>query len=101
MTMDRTEHLLVCLAEECGEVVQAVGKALRFGLEDSRPEAMATNAQDISREINDLIAVVELLEECGALPRHHTIRDIEAKKAKVEAFMKYAEECGRLHVGVL
>lgn len=32
--MNATEHLLVCLAEECGEVAKECSKALRFGLDD-------------------------------------------------------------------
>ncbi len=31
--MNKTEYLLVCLAEECAEIQQAVDKALRFGLD--------------------------------------------------------------------
>jgi NTP pyrophosphatase (non-canonical NTP hydrolase) len=92
--MNRTEHLLVCLAEECAEVAKAVSKALRFGLDDGAPGSDATNAQDIAGELNDLVAVAELLEECGAIPRRHSIRDIEAKKAKVLSFLEYAERRG-------
>jgi len=44
-----TEHLLVCLAEECAEVGQAVGKALRFGLKDSPPEGGLPNDEYIVR----------------------------------------------------
>lgn len=89
--MNRIEHLLTCLAEEAAEVAQAATKALRFGLDDGYPGSGRTNAQDIAKELNDLIAVAELLEECGALPRPHTIRDIEAKKARVIAFIDYAK----------
>jgi hypothetical protein len=46
--MNRTEHLLVCLAEECGEVIQSVGKALRFGLDHGYSDRTTTNAQDIA-----------------------------------------------------
>ena len=34
----KQEHFLACLAEEAGEVVQAVGKILRFGLDDKHPK---------------------------------------------------------------
>jgi len=48
--MNKTEYLLVCLAEECAEIQQAVDKALRFGLDVGFPGGKTTNAQDISRE---------------------------------------------------
>ena len=54
--MNKTEHLLACLAEECAEVQHAVAKALRFGLDDGYPGAASTNAQDIAREFADVLA---------------------------------------------
>jgi len=46
--MNRTEHLLVCLAEECAEVGQAVAKALRFGLDDGRTRTL----EEVGREFD-------------------------------------------------
>lgn len=89
--MTKQEHLLTCLAEECAEVQQAVAKALRFGLTDGYPNTDRTNAGDIARELADLVAVAEMLEESGAVPRSHTLWDIEQKKAKVQTFLEYAK----------
>lgn len=95
--MNRTEHLLSCLAEECAEVAQRVSKALRFGLAEVQPGQPLTNAQRIGQEFHDLLAVVEMLEEAGALDRPTgSTTAIERKKAKVLAFMEYAEQCGTL-----
>jgi NTP pyrophosphatase (non-canonical NTP hydrolase) len=94
--MNRTEHLLACLAEECAEVQHAVAKALRFGLNDGYPGAASTNAQDIAREFADVLAVVEMLEEAGALDRPTDTHAIERKKARVSEYMTYAEQCGTL-----
>ncbi|WP_435626968.1 hypothetical protein [Candidatus Ferrigenium straubiae] len=96
--MNRKEYLLTCLAEECAEVAQACSKALRFGLDDKRPNHTLTNAQYISAEINDVIALVKMLEEEGLLPRQNSFREIEAKKAKMEHFMEYAKQRGTLTV---
>lgn len=95
--MNRTEHLLTCLAEECAEVQQAIAKALRFGLDDGYPGAASTNAQDIAREFLDVLAVVEMLEADGAisLPPNKLAR-ISQKKARVGEYMSYAEQCGTL-----
>lgn len=94
--MNRTEHLLVCLAEECAEVGQAVGKALRFGLADGYPGTDRTNAQDITSEVADLFAIVEMLVEYGAIQTSWGEPRLSNKKKKVEEFLRYAEERGTL-----
>lgn len=94
--MNRTEHLLACLTEEAGEVAQAVGKALRFGLTDGYPGTDRTNEQDIANEVCDLAAIVEMLVDCGAIPPPWVRQRMAAKKAKVEEFMRYAEQRGTL-----
>ena len=95
--MNRTEHLLTCLAEECAEVQQAVAKALRFGLDDGYPGTTRTNADDIAKELNDVLAVAALLQEegvnlFGMFNKQHTIE----KQAKVQHYMEYAEQRGTL-----
>ncbi len=96
--MNRKEHLLICLSEECAEVAQRVSKALRFGLEEVQPEQHETNADRIVEELADLWAVTTLLEREGAFKAHgDRFLDLaERKKAKLAQFMKYAEECGTL-----
>lgn len=94
--MNTTEHLLTILSEECAEVSQRVSKALRFGLKEIQPGQLFTNAERICEEICDLYAVVEMLEDSGALQGVVDIDRIQAKKARVKEFMKYAETCGVL-----
>ena len=95
--MNRTEHLLTCLAEECAEVQQAIAKALRFGLDDGRPGAGSSNAQDIGREFVDVVALMEMLVDSGVikLPPNRLART-EQKKSRVEEWMAYAEQRGAL-----
>jgi NTP pyrophosphatase (non-canonical NTP hydrolase) len=47
---------LSCLAEECGEVVQMVGKILRHGYEDYSPfdESKTSNRHNLEKELGDL-----------------------------------------------
>lgn len=95
--MNRTEHLLICLAEECAEVQQAISKALRFGLDDGYPGATSTNAQDIGREFIDVVAVMEMLVDSGVikLPPNRLART-EQKKSRVSEYMVYAADRGTL-----
>ena len=94
--MNRTEHLLTCLAEECAAVAHRVSKALRFGLGEIQPGQELTNAQRIGQEFHDLLAIVEMLEEIGALDRPTDTHAIERKKTKVLAYMDFAQQCGTL-----
>ena len=94
--MNSKEHLLTCIIEEAAEIQQAATKALRFGLEDGYPGTDRTNADDLCKEINDLVAVVELAEESGIITKKHTLIDIEQKKARVKEWMEYAIETGAL-----
>jgi len=83
--MNKIEHLLLCLAEEAGEVVQAAGKAGRFGLNDQPSPDKLSNNEYIVREVNDVLAILELLKEEGVdlqgIGRH---LDIQLKKEKNE-----------------
>lgn len=94
--MTRTEHLLVCLAEEAAEIQQAVAKALRFGLDDGYPRTDRKNRNDIMREIADLIAVTEMLQEEKVLASPFVRFRISAKKAKVKKWLKYAKQQGTI-----
>lgn len=96
--MNRTEHLLSCLAEECCEVGQRVSKALRFGLSEVQPGQPFTNADRIMHEFHDLLTVVEMLHDNGTLPAHMipSLDTRRAKRAKIEKFMAISREQGVL-----
>ena len=54
---------LAMLADEAGEIVQAVGKILRHGYESYHPENPNTNNRDLlAMEITDLLAVIEMMD---------------------------------------
>jgi len=97
--MDRREHLLTCLAEECTEVGQRVAKALRFGLDEVQAGQTLTNRQRIAEEYRDLVAVANILVEEGILAVHEMAvrqKDVEAKRAKIERFMEISRREGVL-----
>ena len=55
LTPAETERL-ACLAEECGEVIQAVGKILRHGYADYSPldPTHTDNRKKLQKELGDL-----------------------------------------------
>ena len=92
--MTRFEHLLCILSEECAEVAQRVSKDLRFGLDEIQPDQPLTNAERITREYADLVSVLLMLKrECRSIGEVSPAM-LEAKRAKVEKFLKYSEACG-------
>lgn len=95
--MNRTEILLVQLAEECAEVQQQCCKALRFGLEEIRPSDDETNAQSITRELEDLEGIVHMLQVSKNIA-YFKQENIEAKIKKVEKYLKYSESVGTLQL---
>lgn len=66
--MTKNENLLVTLMEECAELQQAVSKALRFGMDGSRPGSPERNNEhDIMVEYYQLVAVMEMLNNDNVL----------------------------------
>lgn len=101
--MNETEHLLCCLGEEAVEtlveLVKVTSKSNRFSLPDRnilKPTG-PTNAERLVDELNDVLAIAEMLVEAGALPPDWQNRDAQyAKKAKVRRLMEHAREKGAL-----
>jgi hypothetical protein len=102
--VNRVEHLLTILGEECVEVAQRCSKALRFGVDEAEPGQKYTNADRIMRELADVRGVVEMLGEDGVVwmnesePAVYRVL-VDAKKAKIERYLVYSAQCGTLHHG--
>ena len=88
--MNRTEHLLTILAEECGEVAQRACKALRFGLGDVQEGQDEDNRRRLEREAADVMTMFEML---GIKVRDE---DKVAKRARVEKYLEYSRKVGTL-----
>lgn len=99
--MNEVEYLLQCLQEEAAEIIYAASKANRFGLTEQLQNNQAlgrntNNADQLTLEINDLLAVTEMLQDAGFIPRGWSSDAINAKKAKVKKYMEYSMKVGRL-----
>lgn len=88
--MNRTEHLLTILAEECSEVAQRACKALRFGLADVQEDQDEDNQRRLEREAADVMTMFEML---GVKIRDE---DKVAKRARVEKYLEYSRKVGTL-----
>ncbi len=109
--MNRTEHLLVCLAEECAEVTKEVTKILRFGMNDKPIQSLGGNELEpnsvrLQQEIIDVITLIDMIaDEDDVLPLFNRPYNDEgnefesmmaAKREKVEKYIKYAREKGTI-----
>ncbi len=55
------------LQEECAEVIQAVSKIHRFGLDGDKPNTTQTNREHLEEELGDMLAMVDILSENGII----------------------------------
>lgn len=80
MIADKTQEALVILQEECAEVIQAVSKCYRFGL-DNAHKSGATQRANLEMEVGDMLALVDILVEQGVVD----LNNLNAAKAnKIE-----------------
>jgi len=96
--MKKGDWLLICLNKECSEIIKATDKALHFGLANGYPGDAVTNLNKIKIEINDMLAVCELLNDAGIFPDGFLDSNmIDKKKEKVLYYMEVAKQLGTLN----
>lgn len=100
--MNTNEHLLTCTQEEAIEIAmetsqialrlaQVISKAKRFGLSDVNfliPDG-PDNRQRLVDELNDLLALITMLESNRIIP--HDWLDFTKQQAKIEKVKKCME----------
>lgn len=91
--LNDTEHLLVCMAEECSEIAQVISKTLRFGLHSTYKDK--SNIDLLSAEVNDFMGVLEMLIEAGVDITIST-EAIALKREKLKRYMEISRDCGTL-----
>jgi NTP pyrophosphatase (non-canonical NTP hydrolase) len=100
--MTRAQYLLTKLAEECVEVAQIALKAQQFGLTERRDTKTGevgvwpTNAERVHLELDDMLAIVNMLNtefDFGYAPSYHHIAD---KIDKVNKYWTYSARLGQV-----
>lgn len=92
--MNRTEHILITLMEECSEFAKDASKTARF-TKDSDWDGL-TNAQKLQREFNDLLAMIDLLEDELDIELFRDEALVQAKKEKFERMLLESKRLGTL-----
>jgi NTP pyrophosphatase (non-canonical NTP hydrolase) len=88
-------ELLALLAEECAEVIQAVGKTLRHGLESRAPPTSDGRWRDTNRvwlcqEMGDVRAAMILLCDAGIVEKQSVHDFADSKLARVGKFLHHS-----------
>lgn len=82
---DKDKEAMMILAEECAEVIQAVSKIVRFGIDNTWNGKTAR--QDLENEIGDVIAMIGILYE-RRLIRESKV--MEAELIKIQKLHKWS-----------
>lgn len=82
---------LALLSEECGEVVQIVGKILRHGYESHNPfdPQKRSNRSLLEKEIGDVCAAMEILDSAGDIREPEIGRHAIEKIASVKKYLHH------------
>lgn len=92
--MKNWQYLLLKLSEECNEVGQMASKNMHFGTEETQTGGVQTNRERLHGEINDLLAIVELLNEEEGFDFTPDPDKIALKKEKVKFYREYSRSLG-------
>jgi NTP pyrophosphatase (non-canonical NTP hydrolase) len=87
---------LALLAEECGEVIQAIGKVLRHGYRSTNPDdrSHVSNRHSLELEIGHVTAAAEMLCNDDQFDLFHIQESHDAKLASVRQWLHHAGPTG-------
>ena len=77
INIDEKEELLVIFMEECAEASVEASKIIRFGQNDEE-------VGSLTREIGDLLCMINLLEDYGLINRSQINKYALSKKEKLK-----------------
>jgi|TARA_R110000851_G_scaffold169754_5_gene315943 NTP pyrophosphatase (non-canonical NTP hydrolase) len=83
---EKEREILGITQEECAEVIQAISKCVRFGIDNSHKSGN-TQRENLSMEVGDLICMIGLLIESGLVKEEDINR---AKQEKIEKLKVYS-----------
>jgi len=85
--MDKEREILLIAQEECAEVIQAISKCFRFGLDNVKPGKPKTNREHLEEELGDLIAMLNIMCEQGMV-NYDAVE--EAARQKVQKLKQWS-----------
>ncbi|MGI3333471.1 hypothetical protein [Acinetobacter baumannii] len=98
--MNRLQFLLLKLSEERNEVAQMASKCMQFGLLERHPELDENNKQRLHAELNDLNAIINMLNAQFKFGYEPDNKAMNRKVSKVVHYMEYSVSIGCVHYEV-
>ena len=80
----QTKEAMDILQEECAEVIQAVSKINRFGLDNLKPGKPKTNREHLEEELGDMLAMIDILQSMDIVSYTNIEKASEAKIEKLK-----------------
>jgi len=80
----QTKEVMDILQEECAEVIVAVSKISRFGLDNYKPGKAKTNRQHLEEELGDLYEMIVILQELDIVSWANIEKAANAKREKLK-----------------
>lgn len=96
--MNTLQHHLLKLSEECNEIGKLCSKSMLFGLDSVNPETGQQNIEALHDELNDLLAVIELLNTEYNFNFSKDDRKISNKIIKMNSYMRIAQQLGNVRI---
>jgi NTP pyrophosphatase (non-canonical NTP hydrolase) len=92
LTPAQAERLAI-LAEECGEIIQVVGKILRHGYDSHNPYApvKVTNRELLERELGDVLVAFGLLADRKDISSEVVSKRCDIKEERIKEFLHHQE----------
>jgi NTP pyrophosphatase (non-canonical NTP hydrolase) len=92
MNESQIQEIMNILQEECAEVIQAVSKINRFGIDNFKPGKPKTNRDHLEDELGDVIAMIDLLIESSVVSKSNLDDAAKAKKIKLQTWSTIYEQ---------
>jgi NTP pyrophosphatase (non-canonical NTP hydrolase) len=80
--MNKVNEILDILQEECAEVIQAISKVRRFGMENVYLKGAGTQREQLVQELGDVTLMIELLKT------HQVVTEAELQAAQLRKSQK-------------
>jgi NTP pyrophosphatase (non-canonical NTP hydrolase) len=89
---DKQKEIMLIAQEECAEVVQAISKVFRFGMDDVHPTTMKSNKDSLEEEVGDLMCMIELMQEYGIINATNVLNANVKKRNKLKQWSNIFED---------
>lgn len=91
--MDSIEkEILDITQEECAEVIVAISKISRFGLDNFKPGKPLTNREHLEEELGDLMAMINIVCDKGIASYENVEQAAHAKIKKLQQWSNIFKE---------